>query len=126
MRVIKDMVLLEGLRDRIGRTYPRSDLECQVRGKRFYGEFGIAHGLDISMANSSHVLENLTIDGDDLVGDMTVLDTPSGKMVESMLDNGARLQTSIRATGRLDDRLEVSELTLITFDLVREDNDERF
>lgn len=118
MRVIKDVVLLEGFKDRRGRRYNREDLEKQIQGKVFYGELDSNHGLDINLSRVSHSLENIRIDDDGMRCDINVLDTPLGKVVESLIDAGVELKTSIRATGLLGDDLTVSDLTLITFDLI--------
>lgn len=124
MRVLKDIVLLEDFKDRRGRKYCREDLEIQIKDKPFFGELESNHGLDINLSRVSHSLENLAVSDRGLIGDIRILDTPFGKIAESLLDAGVKLTTSIRATGLLKDDLTVSDLTLITFDLTKEENDE--
>lgn len=47
-----------------------------------------SNGLDINLNRISHSLENITIDDDGMRCDIKVLDTPLGKVVESLMDAG--------------------------------------
>lgn len=124
MRVLKDVMLLEGFKDRRGRTYDRADIETQIKDKPFFGELESDHGLDINLSRVSHSLENFVLSDVGLRCDIRILDTPNGKIAEALLDAGVRLRTSIRATGQLTEDLKVSDLTLITFDLTKEESDD--
>jgi hypothetical protein len=124
MRVLKDIMLLDGFMDKRGRMYQREDIETQIRDKPFFGELDSNHELDINLSRVSHSVENLVVSDRGLSGDIRILDTPSGKIAEALLDAGIKLRTSIRATGQLGEDLRVRDLTLITFDLTKEESDE--
>lgn len=125
MRILKDVVLLDGFVDRRGRKYDRREIEQQIKGKPFFGELDSDHGLDINLSRVSHSIENMLVSDSGLHGDIKILDTPCGKIAESLLDAGVKLTTSIRATGYLNEDQSVSDLMLITFDLTKEDRDEQ-
>ncbi len=124
MRILKDVVLLDGFQDRRGRRYDRTDIEQQIKGKPFFGELESDHGLDINLSRVSHSVENIVVSDDGLRCDIKILDTPFGKIAESLLDAGVKLTTSIRATGYVNNDHLVKDLNLITFDLMKEEEDE--
>lgn len=124
MRILKDVMLLDGFRDRRGRSYGRSEIESQIKDRPFFGELDGDHGLDINLSRVSHSLENFVSSDDGLRCDIRILDTPNGKIAEALLDAGVKLKTSIRATGHLSEDLAVSDLNLITFDLTKEESND--
>lgn len=119
-----DVMLLDGFKDRRGRSYSRSEIENQIKDRPFFGELDGDHGLDINLSRVSHSLENFVSSDDGLRCDIRILDTPNGKIAEALLDAGVKLKTSIRATGQLSDDLAVSDLNLITFDLTKEESND--
>ena len=95
------------------RSYPRSILEREVKRykkdyikeNRAFGELGHPEGPTINLERVSHMITELRRSGNDWVGKAKVMrDTPYGKIVESLLKEGARLGVSSRGMGSLDEQ----------------------
>lgn len=105
-----------------GRTYPLAALEhCIERAKAgpIYGSLGLTEGTSIDLSKVSHTVHNLRLEGDYLVGDVTVLKTSSGEQLAKIID-----ECDFRATGTgtIQDGL-VSNYTLISIDAVSDGAD---
>jgi hypothetical protein len=120
-----------GSKNENGRVYHRAILEREV--KRFTENFinvGNAFGeLDhpdspvVSLKNASHVIKELKWSGDDLVGRVELLNTPSGNIVKEILKAGYAIGISSRGTGSVQQTnegfLEVqNDFEIITWDFV--------
>ncbi|MGZ8924591.1 MAG: hypothetical protein ACXW2E_01780 [Nitrososphaeraceae archaeon] len=72
------------------RIYPKEliqNLIIQYRDKDIRGTIGIPNSFSEWLdENSSHIIRNLRIEEDYLVGDVTILDTPLGSILSSILD----------------------------------------
>jgi hypothetical protein len=91
------------------RRYPmdvlRPDVERYVReyvgAKRAFGELGHPTGPTINLDRVSHMITELKEDGKNFVGRAKIMDTPMGKIVKTLLDEGAKIGMSTRALGSL-------------------------
>lgn len=71
-----------------GRIYPMAALEhCVKRAEAgpIYGELGVPEGTSVNLNKVSHTVDNLRIEGDLLVGDITILHTPQGEQLSKIL-----------------------------------------
>lgn len=71
------------------RTYSLSILQeivDQNNDKLVYGQLGFPDGGSIDLTTVSHVVRNLRIETDWLVGDVEILGTPAGKTLTTMID----------------------------------------
>lgn len=92
-----------------GRVYPLPVLEKEVNRyvkeyvepKRAFGELGHPDGPTVNLDRASHMITSLTREGKNFVGRAKVLDTPNGKIVKCLIDEGARLGVSSRGMGTL-------------------------
>ena len=92
-----------------GRIYPLDVLEKEVgryvkeyvEPKRAFGELGHPDGPTVNLDRASHMITSLTKEGKNFVGRAKILDTPNGKIVKSLIDEGARLGVSSRGMGTL-------------------------
>ena len=71
----------------------------------------------------SHNITEMHWEGDDLVGEIEILSTPSGNIVKELMRNGIRLGVSSRGVGSVrqlgEGTVEVDEdFNLICFDIV--------
>ena len=96
-------------KNRNGRVYPIHVLEQEV-GKykenyvaknRAFGELGHPDGPTINLDRVSHMITELTQQGNDFIGKAKIMDTPCGKIVKSLMDEGAQLGVSTRGMGSL-------------------------
>ena len=92
-----------------GRIYPLPVLEKEVNRyvkeyvtpKRAFGELGHPDGPTVNLDRASHMITSLVKEGKNFVGRAKILDTPNGKIVKVLIDEGARLGVSSRGMGTL-------------------------
>ena len=109
---IKGIFMQADIKNRNGRIYPQAVLEKEVRrynkdqinNNRAYGELGHPEGPTINLERASHMITKLYPDGKNFIGEAKVLSTPMGKIVENLLDDGAKLGVSSRGMGSLNQK----------------------
>ena len=109
---IKGIFMQADIKNRNGRVYPQEVLEKEVRrynkdqinNNRAYGELGHPEGPTINLERASHMITKLYPDGKNFIGEAKVLSTPMGKIVENLLDDGAKLGVSSRGMGSLNQK----------------------
>lgn len=103
-------VFLQGnIQNRNGRIYPIHILEKEVQRyhnayitqRRALGELGHPDGPTINMERASHLITDLYKDGNNFIGKAKILDTPYGKIVKALIDDGVKLGVSSRGMGTL-------------------------
>lgn len=106
---IEGIIMQGDIKNRNGRVYPKETLmremnrynENYVKAKRAYGELGHPAGPTINLDRVSHMFTELKEDGSNIVGRAKVMDTPMGKIVKNLIDEGANLGISSRGMGSL-------------------------
>lgn len=106
---IEGIFMQGGIKNRNGRMYPMETLEKEVnryndtfvKTNRAYGELGHPDGPTINLERVSHMIKDLRKEGNDFVGKAKIMDTPYGKIVKSLIDEGAQLGVSSRGMGSL-------------------------
>lgn len=101
-----------------GRVYPMEILEKEVQKyteelvekRRAFGELGHPEGPTINLDRVSHMIVDLQKDGDNFIGKAKIMDTPNGKIVKALMDEGASLGVSTRGMGSLKSRGEYQEV----------------
>ena len=96
-------------KNRNGRVYPIRILgpkvseytESHVKKNRALGELNHPQGPTVNLDRASHIIKELAVEGNDIVGRAKVLDTPMGKIVQNLIDGGAQLGVSSRGMGSL-------------------------
>ena len=114
------------------RVYSRKLLEREfenymkaVRENRALGEMDHPDSSTVSLEKVSHLIREMWWDGDNICGKLEVLDTPRGKIAQSLLDAGVTLGISSRGVGSTEKTNEGIDMVqddyqLICFDLVGE------
>tara|TARA_B000000532_G_scaffold240167_1_gene230669 strand:- start:1248 stop:1895 length:648 start_codon:yes stop_codon:yes gene_type:complete len=107
-------VFMQGdIKNRNGRMYPRQVLANEVnrynreyiKKNRAYGELGHPQGPTINLERVSHMITSLEQQGSDFIGKAKIMtNTPYGKIVESLIGEGAQLGVSSRGMGSLKDK----------------------
>ena len=108
-----------------GRIYPVDEIARVVEGamskikngESILGELNHPDNLSIDLANVSHVITELKMDGNYAVGKAKILNTPSGNIARGLLEGGVRLGVSSRGTGNVVEG-NVSDFNLVTVDIV--------
>jgi len=92
-----------------GRKYPRSILEREVdkyksgpiAENRALGELDHPDSQIINLKNVSHNIKDIWWNGDDVVGKIEILPTPSGNILTELFRNGITVGVSSRGMGSL-------------------------
>jgi len=106
---IKGVFLQSDIKNKNGRIYPKEILQKEVHRynrefiekNRAFGELGHPDGPTVNLERVSHMIKALNPDGNNFIGEARVLDTPYGKIVKSLIDEGASLGVSSRGMGTL-------------------------
>ena len=110
---IKGIFMQANIKNRNGRVYPMEVLEKEVKRynkefverKRAFGELGHPDGPTVNLERVSHLITKLDGDGKgNYVGEAKITDTPYGKIVKSLIDEGAQLGVSSRGMGSLENK----------------------
>jgi len=110
---IKGIFMQANIKNRNGRVYPMEVLENEVNRyrkefinkKRAFGELGHPDGPTVNLERVSHLITSLEGDGKgNYIGEAKVTDTPYGKIVKSLIDEGAQLGVSSRGMGSLENK----------------------
>ena len=115
-----------GAKNQNGRIYKREILEDQVREyiENFvkvgnaYGELDHPESAVVSLKNASHVVKDLWWEGEDLMGKVELLNTPSGNIVKEILRGGHTIGISSRGTGSVQQTNEGTLMVQPDFELV--------
>ena len=75
-----------------------------VQKNRAFGELGHPDSPTINLDRVSHLIKGLKVEGNDFIGKAKIMDTPYGKIVKSLIDEGAQLGVSSRGLGSLVQR----------------------
>jgi len=114
-----------------GRIYARNllvreaqKLQPMISERRLCGELDHPSDEVVHLANVSHIITGLTMEGNKLIGEAEFLDTPSGRILQELAKAGVRIGISSRATGSVEfdmkeDAYRVQDnLKMITWDMV--------
>jgi hypothetical protein len=112
-----------------GRVYPTNILEREinnykqvVKDKRALGELDHPESSIINLNNVSHMVLDVWMEGKAVMGKLKVLDTPSGRILRSLIEGGAQLGISSRGLGSVQERngqtMVQDDFQLICFDMV--------
>tara|TARA_Y100000592_G_scaffold101103_1_gene185458 strand:- start:4607 stop:5218 length:612 start_codon:yes stop_codon:yes gene_type:complete len=114
-----------------GRVYPIDILEREVRNyqkfiaeNRALGELDHPDSSVVELKNASHIVREAYMQGDICYGSVEILDTPSGKILKSLVDSGVTLGISSRGVGSTrkegDYQVVQDDFQLICWDFVTE------
>ena len=130
--VVQGILQRAGAKNQNGRVYPKNILmrECQRYQKEYIDQHRALGELDhpessvVNLNNVSHNVLKIWWNGDDLLGAVQILETPSGNILKSLFKAGITLGISSRGMGsvkelRSEGVVEVQEdFELICWDFV--------
>lgn len=112
------------------RVYKKSILEKSIKSlkpmienRMLVGELDHPAENSVRLSNSSHLITKLEMKGNEMIGEAEILNTPAGKIAQTLISDGVKIGISSRGTGTISEDKEgvkyVNEdFKLITFDLV--------
>ena len=114
-----------------GRIYPKSILEREIinyqkliQENRALGECDHPDSSVVELKNVSHIVRHARMENEDVYGEIEILDTPSGKIIQSLIESGITLGISSRGVGSTrrdgDTQIVQDDFQLICFDMVSE------
>lgn len=109
---IEGTFLQGDIKNRNGRVYEFKMLKDKVENyrkefveqKRAFGELGHPDGPTINLERVSHMITELHPDGKNFYGKAKIMETPYGKIVKNLIDEGAKLGVSSRGVGSLEEK----------------------
>ena len=114
-----------------GRVYPHAVLMREVENyqklvkeRRALGELDHPDDSVINLKNASHMVTDVWWNGNDVMGKVQVLNTPSGGILRSLVESGVKLGISSRGMGSVSETqgrtIVEDDFQLICFDFVSE------
>ena len=133
--VVKGVLQRAEAKNQNGRVYPREILvreskkydENFVKQNRALGELDHPDSSVVNLQNVSHNVKEMHFEGDNLVGTVEILTTPSGNILKELFKNGIKLGISSRGLGSVEMVQEANgdtvskvgdDFELIAFDFV--------
>ena len=109
---IRGIFMQADVKNRNGRVYPLEVLQKEVakynknfiRENRAFGELGHPEGPTVNLERVSHMVTELHPDGKNFIGEAKIIETPMGKIVKNLIDEGAKLGVSSRGMGSLEQK----------------------
>lgn len=123
---LSGIMMMSEVKNGNGRIYKKSDMERVVEeaskriaeGHSICGELNHPDVLSINLANVSHAITEIRMDGNNALGKMKLLNTPSGNIAKGLIEGGVRLGVSSRGTGNVNESGSVSDFSFVTVDIV--------
>ncbi len=108
------------------RVYPITEINKAViqineriqTGETVLGELDHPEELSINLDRVSHIITEMGMQGNDGHGKLKIIPTPTGNIVKTLLESGAKLGVSSRGSGNVGNDGYVSEFEIITVDIV--------
>jgi hypothetical protein len=133
--VVKGVLQRAEAKNQNGRVYPREILmreskrydENFVKQNRALGELDHPDSSVVNLTNVSHNITEMHFEGDNLLGTVEILTTPSGNILKELFKNGIKLGISSRGLGSVEQVREANgddvtkvgdDFELIAFDFV--------
>jgi len=124
--------MMAGHKNKNGRIYDVNEMSREVNrysdqfinNKRAMGELNHPTSAEVDLERACHLVTELKMNGDVAKGKSMVLQTPMGKILESLIKDGVQVGVSSRALGKLvpkegaDDTNLVKDMKLVAIDCV--------
>ena len=108
--VVKGVLQRAEAKNQNGRVYPREILtreaknynENFIKQNRALGELDHPDSSVVNLQNVSHNVKEMHFEGDNLLGTVEILTTPSGNILKELIKNGIKLGISSRGLGSVE------------------------
>lgn len=124
--IVTGVLQRAGAKNQNGRIYPKKILmreaakyaENQIKERRALGELDHPDSSIVTLKNVSHNVLGLSWKGNDLVGKVEILPTPSGNILKQLMSAGIRLGISSRGLGSVKELAEGTVEVQDDFELI--------
>ena len=123
--VVQGILQRSGAPNQNKRRYPKEVLkrECMkyeqlIRERRALGELDHPDSPVVNLKNVSHNIVDIWWEGDDVMGKVEILSTPSGNILRELLKNNIRLGISSRGVGSVKEMSDGTVMVQEDFDLI--------
>ena len=108
--IVKGVLQRAESKNQNGRIYPKDILvreakkytEEFIEQRRAMGELDHPESSVVNLQNVSHNVKDMHFEGDNLVGTVEILTTPSGNILKELFQNGIKLGISSRGLGSVE------------------------
>ena len=108
--VVKGVLQRADAKNQNGRVYPKNILTTEAKNynnnfieqKRALGELDHPDSSVVNLQNVSHNVTEMHFEGDNLLGTVEILTTPSGNILRELFKNGIKLGISSRGLGSVE------------------------
>ena len=108
--VVKGVLQRANAKNQNGRVYPMEILQREAKNysqnfivqKRALGELDHPDSSVVNLQNVSHNITEMHFEGDNLLGTVEILTTPSGNILRELFKNGIKLGISSRGMGSVE------------------------
>ena len=108
--VVKGVLQRADAKNQNGRVYPKDILMREadkyndgfIKQKRALGELDHPDSSVVNLQNVSHNVTEMHFEGDNLLGTVEILTTPSGNILRELFKNGIKLGISSRGLGSVE------------------------
>tara|TARA_R110000744_G_scaffold52709_1_gene112841 strand:- start:884 stop:1495 length:612 start_codon:yes stop_codon:yes gene_type:complete len=105
--IVQGVLQRSGAKNQNGRVYPKDILarevanykKIQIAERRALGELDHPESSVVNLQNVSHNVQDVWWKGDDVIGKVEILGTPSGNILKELLKAGIKLGISSRGLG---------------------------
>lgn len=123
---MKGIFIQGDVRNQNQRVYPLNEITRAVtdlneklkKGESILGELDHPEELSINLDRVSHVITEMWMEGTDGHGKLKLLNTPMGKLAQTLLESGVKLGVSSRGSGNVGHNGSVSDFNIVTVDIV--------
>ena len=124
--IVKGVLQRAESQNQNGRVYPKDLLMREakkytqnfINEKRALGELDHPDSSVVNLQNTSHNVTEMHFNGDDLVGTVEVLRTPSGNILKELFKSGIKLGISSRGLGSVESINDGSQQVQPDFELI--------
>ena len=117
--VMSGLFIQGDVKNQNGRIYPTNEISRAVEsiqkrlstGETVMGELDHPEELQINLDRVSHMITEMEMQGSNGFGKLKLLNTPMGKIAETLLQSGAKLGVSSRGSGNVSNEGKFPNLT---------------
>ena len=118
MKKFKADLIHFGYQNKNGRIYTKKNIDLNyLNNKTIFGEIDHPNSFDVSLSKVSHSIDNFRVEGCVLYGDIKILSTQNGHILEPLVDN-KMIVFRPRGSGQINHFGIISNYKVYAFDAI--------